>query len=634
MCSGTLFGYKVHFEDPTVIAGAKLALPVNSGPLRNIIHACNHIMSHILHFYHLVALDYVNPGLTRPFLCPRYDDQYYINYLRVYAVAPLIPAPTLNFLVTTFNGGVVPNLANPNDPGWAAIATGINGYLVGQYLKALDMRRICHEAGAIFSGKMPHAACYTPGGITGDVSQAKIDKCKELMLRVSAFIGSPFDFALGNVGTMMFDTVAAAYLFPEYFWMGNSYEHFMAFGWAEGGYTPGIRALVARPNALLPPGSLTHDGRLLRRGRKDSAAPPVGVDNVLNLDPYKIGECVAHSRYTGYDGYKHPWSGVTKPEPNGNETTNYSWLKSPRYEHDPGTWYAYEVGPLSRMVVNQHTIVGAGPLGTALQAYACQDPSLNPHPVLGNVSISGYYGGCLADAGYALAPVYGQPGPDLISVNPVNPPYNDGGNLQRLVNAFRIAYDNLDGVIGGGPITGGPDLKGVPYNGDSILDRIAARTLETRYMCDGLLDWLKGGGGGRITVGASGCTDRKIPYRPAKPWKKFKGYGMSEASRGALSHWIIIKEQKIIRYQCIVPTTWNANPRDVAGWCGPAEVSLQGKGQDAAGYTPQALWIANPSQPIEAIRTTHSYDFCIACAVHLITPDGDVVKADIPALPG
>jgi hydrogenase large subunit len=153
-------------------------------------------------------------------------------------------------------------------------------------------------------------------------------------------------------------------------------------------------------------------------------------------------------------------------------------------------------------------------------------------------------------------------------------------------------------------------------------------------MCDGTLDWLAGGGGGRITVGANGCTNNKIPYSKTNPTRKYKGYGMSEASRGALSHWIVIKKKKIIRYQCVVPTTWNANPRDVAGYCGPAEGSLQGKFLDAAGYTPEALWIANPNQPIEAIRTTHSYDFCIACAVHLITPEGKVKKVDVPALPG
>jgi hydrogenase large subunit len=100
---------------------------------------------------------------------------------------------------------------------------------------------------------------------------------------------------------------------------------------------------------------------------------------------------------------------------------------------------------------------------------------------------------------------------------------------------------------------------------------------------------------------------------------------MSEASRGALSHWIAMQNGKTTLYQCVVPTTWNASPRDANGNPGPAEKSLENNG---------GLWIADPTQPIEIPRVTHSYDFCIACAVHLITPKGDVVKVDVPALPG
>ena len=79
------------------------------------------------------------------------------------------------------------------------------------------------------------------------------------------------------------------------------------------------------------------------------------------------------------------------------------------------------------------------------------------------------------------------------------------------------------------------------------------------------------------------------------------------------------------QYQAVVPTTWNASPKDVAGNPGPAEKSLINDG---------GVWVADSLQPIELPRVTHSYDFCIACAVHLVTPKGDVVKVDIPALPG
>jgi hydrogenase large subunit len=113
---------------------------------------------------------------------------------------------------------------------------------------------------------------------------------------------------------------------------------------------------------------------------------------------------------------------------------------------------------------------------------------------------------------------------------------------------------------------------------------------------------------------------------------------MSEASRGALGHWIKTDGRGRIKlYQCVVPTTWNGSPRDANDNPGPAEKGLQGANADALPQDPspagKGVWIKDPTQPIEIIRTTHSYDYCIACAVHLITPDGEVHKVVVPPLP-
>jgi Ni,Fe-hydrogenase I large subunit len=138
--------------------------------------------------------------------------------------------------------------------------------------------------------------------------------------------------------------------------------------------------------------------------------------------------------------------------------------------------------------------------------------------------------------------------------------------------------------------------------------------------CDELVHFL-GQVSGTIPSGGwstTGITDDKVPIKDVVK----KGYGMTEASRGALSHWIKYKKGKIKNYQAVVPTTWNASPRDANGNMGPAEKSLTN------------AWVANPQEAIELPRITHSYDFCIACAVHLITPEGEVVKVDVPALPG
>jgi [NiFe] hydrogenase large subunit len=87
-----------------------------------------------------------------------------------------------------------------------------------------------------------------------------------------------------------------------------------------------------------------------------------------------------------------------------------------------------------------------------------------------------------------------------------------------------------------------------------------------------------------------------------------KGYGMTEAPRGALGHWVDIKGGKIHNYQMIVPTTWNGSPRDKKGHRGAIEEALVG--------TP----VADPKKPLELLRTIHSFDPCLACAVHVIDP--------------
>jgi hydrogenase large subunit len=227
---GALLGYKVHHEDPIPkVPQASTPLPVNAARFRNLIHGAQHMMSHILHLYHLVALDYVKPvaysggafiPLTRPFLAPRYSDHYYINTARVLAVVPTLPPAAVATLSTLPGWGV--------DPGDA-----INNYLTGQYLKALDIKRITHELATIFAGKEPICHGWTPGGATASATQADINNYQAKLNQVKAFVGEPTDFANGIAGTMMFDTVAAAHLFPEYFWIGNTYGQFMAWGWGE-----------------------------------------------------------------------------------------------------------------------------------------------------------------------------------------------------------------------------------------------------------------------------------------------------------------------------------------------------------------------------------------------------------------
>jgi hydrogenase large subunit len=95
--------------------------------------------------------------------------------------------------------------------------------------------------------------------------------------------------------------------------------------------------------------------------------------------------------------------------------------------------------------------------------------------------------------------------------------------------------------------------------------------------------------------------------------------GYTEAPRGGLAHWVVINNAKIANYQAVVPSTWNAGPRDAQGQAGPYEAALQDNHQ-----------LHDPRQPVEILRTIHSFDPCIACAVHVIDKHGEeLIKVDI-----
>jgi hydrogenase large subunit len=104
--------------------------------------------------------------------------------------------------------------------------------------------------------------------------------------------------------------------------------------------------------------------------------------------------------------------------------------------------------------------------------------------------------------------------------------------------------------------------------------------------------------------------DYTVWNEPVLPSHEVEGVGTHEAPRGTLSHWIVIKDAKIRNYQAVVPSTWNASPRDHKGAHGPYEASLL--------HTP----LAKPDEPLEVLRTVHSFDPCMACACHAFERSG------------
>ncbi|MFA5732752.1 MAG: nickel-dependent hydrogenase large subunit, partial [Acidithiobacillus sp.] len=143
----------------------------------------------------------------------------------------------------------------------------------------------------------------------------------------------------------------------------------------------------------------------------------------------------------------------------------------------------------------------------------------------------------------------------------------------------------------------------------STMGRTAARTLESKIIADAMQGWYD-------QLMANIRAGKLETFNPAlwepSSWPaEARGVGFMEAPRGALAHWLVIKDGVIDNYQAVVPSTWNAGPRDAAGQDGPYEAALQG------------TELPDPAQPLEILRTIHSFDPCIACAVHLVDPAGE-----------
>jgi quinone-reactive Ni/Fe-hydrogenase large subunit len=140
----------------------------------------------------------------------------------------------------------------------------------------------------------------------------------------------------------------------------------------------------------------------------------------------------------------------------------------------------------------------------------------------------------------------------------------------------------------------------------STVGRTAARAIETELMADVMLEWID-----ELAHNvAAGDVSTWTEFDFDKVSKDAKGHGLAEAPRGALGHWVKIKDGKIENYQAVVPSTWNASPRDHKERMGAYEAALIG------------TKVSNAEQPLEILKTIHSFDPCIACAVHIVDTKG------------
>ncbi|MGA7677795.1 MAG: nickel-dependent hydrogenase large subunit [Dehalococcoidia bacterium] len=264
-------------------------IPDNGRIVRNLILGAAHIADHILHFYHLTALDYVD--VTKVL---KYDGN----------------DPTLNSIKEFAKRGELAPFI-PRYEGDYRLSDQINIAATANYIKALEMRRKAQEMLVIFGGKMPHNMAVMPGGVTETVT---VDKIASFLWRLNELR----DF-IDNV--YIPDVLAVAEAYPDYFEIGAGCGNLLSYG--------SFDLESSNPD-------YTKRKRLMKQGT-------VSTDLKLGaLDMNKIMEYVKHSWYTDSSTGKHPTQGMTEPQP--NKQGAYSWAKAPRYDGK-----VYEVGPLARI---------------------------------------------------------------------------------------------------------------------------------------------------------------------------------------------------------------------------------------------------------------------------------------------
>ena len=266
-------------------------IPDNGRLLRNLILGAAHIADHILHFYHLCAIDYVDVARVA-----NYEGN----------------DPTLNSIKQFIERGELGPFV-PRYEGDYRLPDEVNQQAVAHYVQAFNMRRKGQEMLSIFGGKMPHNCAIMPGGVTEVPTVDKIAAFLWRLNEIREFIDNVY----------LPDVLAVAEAYSDYFEIGRGCGNLLSYGSFD---------LNGREK------DLTKRERLLKQGTTSTDL------KFGEVDTNQIAEEVKHSWYADYGSGRHPTRGETSPEP-GKEGA-YSWIKSPRYEGK-----VYEVGPLARMAV-------------------------------------------------------------------------------------------------------------------------------------------------------------------------------------------------------------------------------------------------------------------------------------------
>ncbi len=497
-------------------------IPHNAQLIRNLMIAGQYVHDHVMHFYHLHALDWVDvvsalkadPKATSDLA------QSISNYSRS---SPGYFSDMQKKLRTFVESGQLGIFSNGywGHPAYK-LPPEANLMAVAHYLDALAWQRDAAKLLTIFGGKNPHpnflvggspspisihpgqqgkgkGPHYRGGGGATALNLTGLQKVQNIIHSMRDFVDQVY----------VPDTLAIAGFYKDWARQGEGIGNFMTYG-------DFPDKDMADIDSFLVPRGVILDRDLSRVHEMD-----------LNADD-QIQEFVSHSWYdyeAGQDAGLHPYQGETKLNYTGPKPPydylktdeRYSWMKSPRWRGKP-----MEVGPLARMLMLHAT-------------------------------------------GHKQAQ-------ELV-----------GMTLKTLDLPVEALF--------------------------STLGRTAARTLETKIMVDAMQGWYDQ----LVTNIRAGVLDtfNDQKWEPDSWPKSCQGVGFMEAPRGALAHWVVIKNGLIDNYQAVVPSTWNAGPRDSEGQDGPYEAALKGHR------------LHDAKQPIEILRTIHSFDPCIACAVHVSDAEGE-----------
>jgi len=483
------------------------SIPKNAQIIRNLMTAAQYIHDHVMHFYHLHALDWVDV-VSALNADPKATSVLAQSISKWPKSSPGYFADMKAKLKKFVDGGQLGIFAQGY---WGHSAYKLpaeaNLMAVSHYLEALEWQRDVVKLHTIFGGKNPHPN-FLVGGVASAIdlnsdsaiNTKKLSQVKNIIEKMQFFVDQVY----------VPDTLTIASFYKDWSKRGEGLGNFLCYG------------DMPETNMNEPDSFFFPRGVILNRDI--STIHPLDMN-----DPNQIQEFVSHSWYdyeNGKDSGLHPYDGETAfnytgPKPPYKQLDveqSYSWLKSPRWNGQ-----AMEVGPLARV----------------LMLYA-----------------SG------------------------------NEP------TKELVN---MTLNKLD----------------LPVTGlFSTLGRTAARTLETKLLADNIQDWYQQLIA-NIKVGDTKTFNDEL-WDPSTWPSQAQGVGFMEAPRGALGHWLVIKDGKIDNYQAVVPSTWNAGPRDKNLQAGAYEAALQDNHE-----------MADVKQPIEILRTIHSFDPCIACAVHVSDKDGE-----------